>query len=116
MLFRSDSKTDISVLISERIKNANSSVMTGMVAICFDEPLTAEAVQLYMKKHVQMLGLPEDVTPHTMRHCFACHALEDGVSHTFIQQLLGHRSPNSTDVYLQMTAITPKRWINCWAI
>ncbi|MGN8991246.1 hypothetical protein, partial [Bariatricus sp. HCP28S3_E2] len=26
-----------------------------------------------------------------MRHCFACHALEDGVSHTFIQQLLGHR-------------------------
>ena len=60
-------------------------------------------VQLYMKKHVRMLGLPEDVTPHTMRHCFACHALEDGVSHTFIQQLLGHRSPDSTDVYLQMT-------------
>ena len=69
-----------------------------------EEPLTTEAVQLYMKKHVRMLGLPEDVTPHTMRHCFACHALEDGVSHTFIQQLLGHRSPNSTDVYLQMTS------------
>lgn len=69
-----------------------------------DEPLTTEAVQLYMKKHVRMLGLPEDVTPHTMRHCFACHALEDGVSHTFIQQLLGHRSPDSTDVYLQMTS------------
>jgi site-specific recombinase XerD len=30
--------------------------------------------------------------------------LEDGVSHTFIQQLLGHRSPKSTDVYLQMTS------------
>lgn len=57
-----------------------------------------------MKKHVQMLGLPEGVTPHTMRRCFTCHALEDGVSHTFIQQLLGHRSPNSTDVYLQMAS------------
>ena len=29
-----------------------------------EEPLTTEAVQLYMKKHVRMLGLPEDVTPH----------------------------------------------------
>ena len=69
-----------------------------------DEPLTNSAVELFVKKHVRMLGFPEGVTPHTMRHCFACHALEDGVSHTFIQQLLGHRSPNSTDVYLQMTS------------
>lgn len=69
-----------------------------------DEPLTNSAVELFIKKHARMLGLPEGVTPHTMRHCFACHALEDGVSHTFIQQLLGHRSPNSTDVYLQMTS------------
>lgn len=69
-----------------------------------DEPLTNAAVELFIKNHAQKLGLPEGVTPHTMRHCFACHALEDGVSHTFIQQLLGHRSPNSTDVYLQMTS------------
>lgn len=69
-----------------------------------DEPLTTSAVELFVKKHVKQLGLPEGVTPHTMRHSFACHALEDGVSHTFIQQLLGHRSPNSTDVYLQMTS------------
>lgn len=69
-----------------------------------DEPLTNAAVELFIKKHAQRLGLPEGVTPHTLRHCFACHALEDGVSHTFIQQLLGHRSPNSTNVYLQMTS------------
>ena len=69
-----------------------------------DEPLTTAAVEGFIKHHAQELGLPEGVTPHTMRHCFACHALEDGVSHTFIQQLLGHRSPISTDVYLQMTS------------
>lgn len=69
-----------------------------------DEPLTTAAVESFIKQHVRKLGLPEGVTPHTMRHCFACHALEDGVSHTFIQQLLGHRSPKSTDVYLQMTS------------
>lgn len=69
-----------------------------------DEPLTTATVELFIKKYVRALGMPEGVTPHTMRHCFACHALEDGVSHTFIQQLLGHRSPGSTDVYLQMTS------------
>ena len=69
-----------------------------------DEPLTTSAVELFVKAHARALGLPEGVTPHTLRHSFACHALEDGVSHTFIQQLLGHRSPGSTDVYLQMTS------------
>ena len=69
-----------------------------------DAPLTNGAVELFIKKHAKSLGLPEGVTPHTLRHCFACHALEDGLSHTFIQQLLGHRSPHSTDVYLQMTS------------
>lgn len=69
-----------------------------------DAPLTTSTVEMFIKEHARALGLPEGVTPHTMRHCFACHALEDGISHTFIQQLLGHRSPNSTDVYLQMTS------------
>ena len=61
-----------------------------------DEPLTSSTVQLFIKNHARKLGLPEGVTPHTMRHCFACHALEDGVSHTFIQQLLGHEDISTT--------------------
>lgn len=69
-----------------------------------DAPLTSSTVEQFIKEHARKLGLPEGVTPHTMRHSFACHMLEDGVSHTFIQQLLGHRSPASTDVYLQMTS------------
>lgn len=69
-----------------------------------DEPLTIKSVEKFIKDHVRRLGLPEEVTPHTMRHCFACHMLEDGVSLTYIQQLLGHRSPISTNAYLQMTS------------
>lgn len=69
-----------------------------------DAPLTTATVEQFIKDHVRALGLPDETSPHTLRHSFACHALEDGVSHTFIQQLLGHRSPNSTDVYLQMTS------------
>ncbi len=69
-----------------------------------DEPLTSRTVESFIKQHAKNLGFPDGVTPHTMRHCFTCHALEDGVSRTFIQQLLGHRSPHSTDRYLQMTS------------
>jgi len=64
-----------------------------------DAPLTTTAVETFMKEQVRRLGFPETVTPHTLRHSFACHLLEDGVSQTMIQQLLGHRSPNSTNVY-----------------
>lgn len=69
-----------------------------------DAPLTTDAVEPFVRKYARALSLPEEVTPHTLRHCFACYFLEDGISHTFIQQLLGHRSPNFTDVYLQMTS------------
>lgn len=69
-----------------------------------DEPLTTSSVEQFMKAQVKQLGFPDGVTPHTLRHSFACHLLEDGVSHALIQQLLGHRSPNSTNVYLQMTS------------
>ena len=69
-----------------------------------DEPLTTSSVEQFMKAHAKRLGFPDGVTPHTLRHSFACHLLEDGVSQTLIQQLLGHRSPNSTNVYLQMTS------------
>ncbi len=64
-----------------------------------DKPLSSRTVEQFIRKHAKSLELPKGITPHTMRHCFACHALEDGVSHTFIQQLLGHRSASSTDVY-----------------
>lgn len=69
-----------------------------------DEPLATAAVEQYMKQQVKKIGLPDDITPHTLRHSFAVHLLENGVSQTFIQQLLGHRSPLSSNHYLQMTS------------
>lgn len=67
-------------------------------------PLTTAAVEAFMKDQIMKLGFSKHATPHTMRHSFAVHMLEDGNSHTCIQQLLGHRSPSSTDHYLQMTS------------
>lgn len=50
------------------------------------------------------LGLDQNISAHTLRHCFATHALEDGVDPVFIQQMLGHKHLQTTQTYLHMTS------------
>jgi len=50
------------------------------------------------------LQLDRNISAHTLRHCFATHALEDGVDPVFIQQMLGHRNLKTTAAYLHMTS------------
>lgn len=50
------------------------------------------------------LQLDQNISAHTLRHCFATHALEDGVDPVFIQQMLGHKHIQTTTTYLRMTS------------
>ncbi|AOT70564.1 tyrosine-type recombinase/integrase [Geosporobacter ferrireducens] len=50
------------------------------------------------------LKLDKNISAHTLRHCFATHALEDGVDPVFIQQMLGHKNLRTTTSYLHMTS------------
>ena len=65
-------------------------------------PLNVVCAQRVMKLTVQACGLPEGVTPHTLRHSFATAQMESGTTLPVLQAQLGHRDINSTQVYLHV--------------
>jgi len=67
-------------------------------------PITRGAVQRAIADARRKAGMKKRVTCHTMRHCYATHHLEAGTDLRSIQLWLGHRSLNSTAVYLHVAA------------
>jgi len=64
--------------------------------------LTRQGFWLILKAHAEAANIP-DITPHTIRHTFAAHALNDGQELRDIQRILGHMSISTTQVYQRVT-------------
>jgi len=64
--------------------------------------ISARAVQTRIKAHAQALGIPADVHPHMLRHSFASHVLQSSGDLRAVQEMLGHSSIASTQVYTSL--------------
>ncbi len=67
------------------------------------KPLSTRTVQNIVKRWCVRAGLPPDVSPHTLRHSFATHLLDGGAELKTVQQLLGHESLATTQIYTHIS-------------
>ncbi len=77
----------------------------------YGEPVSRVYFFLQVKKYAEQAGIQVEISPHTLRHCFATHMLENGAELRAVQEMLGHTNIATTQIY---TNISSKRILSAY--
>jgi len=95
----------IAAWIAVRPRLASSSSADDLFALFLSQRgtrISPRSIQLRLKAHAQAIGLPVNVHPHVLRHSFASHVLQSSGDLRAVQEMLGHSSIASTQVYTSL--------------
>jgi integrase/recombinase XerC len=84
-------------------QNAKPSDQAAMFLNRFGKRLTDRSVRRMIDKYLLQTGLDKITSPHTLRHSFATHLLDGGADLRSVQELLGHQSLTTTQIYTHVS-------------
>ena len=94
----------------EEEKLSGEAPLTGRVFLNkHNGSLSTRSVRRKLDKYLTMAGLDPGISPHTLRHSFATHLLKTGADLRSVQELLGHQSISTTQVYTHLTTARMKQ-------
>lgn len=96
---------DINLYLQQR-NDVNSRIDREYKDIVFlnrwGRQLTREMVFTIIKKYAKLAGINKNISPHTLRHSFATHLVEGGADLRAVQEMLGHESIQTTEIYTHL--------------
>ena len=96
----------------EEVRNRNPGKDTKYLFLNrYGKPLSRQYFFMQVKKYAAEAGIESSISPHTLRHCFATHLLENGAQLRAVQEMLGHSSIATTQIY---THISTKRILSAY--